>query len=150
MSHKSQEKNMRRLAGLLGQDLGYIWGEKESGPNGDKKVFLDTGKTFLRALSKDLELRDVKVSANPGGIAVSGECILIGMWENNGIRIQISQSCCGGDCTVLYRAVRHSRDYTGGQNHWLTRNDLAEKSYAQLLEVFSALRAGGASYERAA
>lgn len=150
MSVKSQEKNMRKLADLLSHDLSYIWGEKESGPNGDKKVFLDTGKTFLRALAKDLELRDVKVSANPGGIAVSGDCILIGMWENNGIRIQISQSCCGGDCTVLYRAIRHSRDYTGGQNHWLTRNDLAKKSYAQLLEVFSALRAGGASYERAA
>ena len=35
MSHKSQEKNMRKLAELLSQDLGYIWGEKESGPKAD-------------------------------------------------------------------------------------------------------------------
>lgn len=150
MSEKSQEKNMRRLADLLSRDLSYIWGEKESGPNGDKKVFLNTGKTFLRALAKDLGLRDVKVTANPGGIAVSGSCSLIGMWEDNGIYIQISQSCLGGNYTVLYRTVCHSRDYTGGQNRWLTRDDLAEKSYGQLLEVFSALRAGGMSYERAA
>ncbi len=150
MSEKSQEKNMRRLAELLSRDLGYIWGEKESGPNGDKKVFLNTGKTFLRALAKDLGLRDVKVTANPDGIAVSGSCSLIGMWEDNGIYIQISQSCLGGNSAVFYRTVRHSRDYTGGQNQWLTRDDLAEKSYGQLLGVFSALRAGGMSYERAA
>lgn len=47
MSVQSQEKNMRKLAELLSHDLGYIWGERESGPNGDKKTFLKTGKTFL-------------------------------------------------------------------------------------------------------
>ena len=150
MSEKSQEKNMRRLADLLSRDLSYIWGEKESGPNGDKKVCLNTGKTFLRALAKDLGLRDIKVTANPGGIAVSGSCSLIGMWGDNGIYVQIGQPCLGGDYVVLYRTVRHSRDYTGGQNHWLTQDDLAKKSYGQLLEVFSGLRAGGTSYERAA
>lgn len=150
MSEKSQEKNMRRLADLLSRDLSYIWGEKESGPNGDKKVFLNTGKVFLRALAKDLDLRDVKVSSTPGGIAVSGDCSLIGMWEDNGIYIQISQSCLWSELDVLYRTVRHSRDYTGGQNRWLTRSDLAEKSYSYLLETFSALRNGGAAYERAA
>ena len=47
MSVQSQEKNMRQLADLLSRDLSYIWGERENGPNGDKKVFLKTGKTFL-------------------------------------------------------------------------------------------------------
>lgn len=93
MSEKSQEKNVRKLAGLLDRDLSYIWGEKESGPNGDKKIFLNTGKVFLRALAKDLGLRDTKITASPGGIAISGSCFLIGMWEENGIHIQISQSC---------------------------------------------------------
>ena len=55
------------------------YGDSECGPNGSKKVFLNVGKTFLRALAKDLGLRDAMVSANPGGIAVSGECTLIGM-----------------------------------------------------------------------
>ena len=39
MSHKSQEKNMHRLADLLGHDLSYIYGARENGPNGNKKVF---------------------------------------------------------------------------------------------------------------
>ena len=52
MSVKSQENNMRKLADLLGRNLSYIWGEKESGPNGDKKVFLNTGKIFLREIGR--------------------------------------------------------------------------------------------------
>lgn len=93
MSNKSQELNMRRLAALLSQDLSYIGGERECGPNGAKRTFLNVGKTFLRALAKDLCLHDVTVRSNAGGIAVSGECCLYGMWENNGIFIEISQSC---------------------------------------------------------
>ena len=81
MSVQSQEKNMRKLADLLSRDLGYIWGERERGPNGDKKVFLNTGKAFLRALAKDLGLKEYNVSTDPGGIAVSGNCSLMVMWD---------------------------------------------------------------------
>ena len=77
MSVKSQESNMRRLSMLLSHDLSFIGGERECGPNGSKKAFLNTGKAFLRALARDLGLHDVTVSANSGGIAVSGECTLI-------------------------------------------------------------------------
>ena len=87
MSVKSQEHSMRRLAALLGQDLSYIGGDRESGSNGNKKTFLNVGKVFLRALAKDLGLRDVTVSSNPGGIAVSGDCSMIGMWEDGGIYV---------------------------------------------------------------
>lgn len=149
MSHKSQEKNMRKLAELLGQDLSYIWGDRESGPNGAKKQFLNTGKAFLRALSKDLGLRDAIVSSNPGGIAVSGESTLIGMWQSNGLYVQISQPCCDRERVLLYRTVRHSKDYTGGRNLYLTRRDLAEMSYPDLLFLLAALREEGA-HERAA
>ena len=140
MSHRSQEKNMRRLADLLSRDLSYIWGEREGGPNGDKKVFLNTGKVFLRALSKDLGLRDVSVRANAGGIAVSGECSLIGMWHSNGLYVQLSQPCFDREKVLLYRTVRHSKDYTGGRNLYLTRRDLEEMSYPDLLFVLAAPR----------
>ena len=150
MSHKSQEKNMRKLAELLSQDLGYIWGERESGPNGAKKQFLNTGRTFLRALAKDLGLRDVNVRTSPGGIAISGSCSLIGMWKENGIYIQISQSSFGSGFDVLYRTVRHKEDYTGGHNCWLTRHDLARMSYRQFLDTLLMLRKEDTSYERAA
>lgn len=142
MSHKSQEKNMRRLTDLLSRDLSYIWGERESGPNGDKKVFLNTGKVFLRELAKDLGLRDVSVSSNAGGIAVSGDCTLMGMWQTNGLYIQLSQFNFnfGGKDILLYRTIRHSKDYYGGRNLYLTRGDLEEMTYPDLLFVLAALR----------
>ena len=82
-------------------DLSYIYGERESGPNGDKKTFLRVGKAFLHALSKDLRLRDAKITSNAGGIAVSGECTLIGMWEDSGIYICIEQPCFMGEPNIL-------------------------------------------------
>lgn len=150
MSVKSQENNMRRLAALLGQELSYIFGEKESGPNGSKKTFLNLGKVFLRALAKDLGLREVTVSSNAGGIAVSGECTLIGMWENGGIYVCIEQPAYGRENVLYYRTVRHSKDYKGGYNHFLTRSDLKKWSYGQLLDTLSELRKDGCTYERAA
>lgn len=147
MSVKSQENNMRRLADLLSQDLGYIWGEKESGPNGAKKTFLNLGKVFLRALSKDLGLRDAKVTSNPGGIAVSGDCSVIGTWEDNGIYIGLSQFC-GGKYALLYHTVRNIRDYTGGHNRFLSLDDLRKLSYSELLNIFGALRKEGGAHER--
>ena len=149
MSFKSQEANMRCLAELLSHDLGYIWGERECGPNGDKKTFLNVGKTFLRALGKDLGLRDVKVVSNAGGIAVSGECTLIGMWEDSGIYISIQQPYCMGQDLLLYRTVRHIKDYKGGYNNFVGRRELSRMSYAELLNRLLALRKV-VSYERAA
>lgn len=150
MSVKSQENNMRRLADLLGRDLGYIWGERECGPNGAKRAFLNVGRAFLRALSKDLGLRDARITSNPGGIAVSGDCTLMGMWEDGGIYITLTQLVCGGERVMYYRTIRHMRDYTGGYNHWLLRGDLQKFSYERLLSTLSALRKEGCTYERAA
>ena len=144
MSHKSQERNMRRLAGLLGQDLGYIWGGKESGPNGVKKQFLNTGKVFFRALAKNLGLQEISVSSNAAGIGVSGDCILIGMWQTNGLYVHLSQPCFDRERVLLYRTVRHSKDYTGGRNLYLTRRDLAEMSYPDLLFLLASVREEGA------
>ncbi len=150
MSVKSQEANMRKLADLLSRDLSYIWGERESGPNGDKKVFLNTGKAFLRAMAKDLDLQEYKVSANPGGIAVCGECTLIGMWNRGGIYVMVTQSACARESMVLYREVRHIKDYSGGRNRFLPRDSLRTMSYGQLLNTLSELRKDGIRYEWAA
>lgn len=149
MSHKSQEKNMRRLAELLGQDLSYIWGENESGPNGAKKQFLNTGKVFLRALAKDLGLQDAKVSSEAAGIGESGDCTLMGMWQTSGLYVDLSQFCGNRENVLLYRTIRHSKDYSGGYNNFLTLRDLAEMSYPDLLFLLAAVREEG-GYERAA
>lgn len=119
MSVQSQEKNMRKLAELLSRDLSYIWGEREGGPNGDKKAFLKTGKTFLWNLSKDLKLCDAKISTNPGGIAVSGECSLIGLWNDGsgGIYIQLSQFGFGRENVLLYRHCDPSPEICQRDSH---------------------------------
>ena len=146
MSVKSQETNMRRLAGLLSQDLGYIWGEREAGPSGAKKTFLNLGKVFLRALAKDLAFMEYKVSANPGGIAVSGDCSLIGMWADSGLYVQLSQPCYQKENVLLYRTVCHIKDYSGGRNQYITRWELESLSYKQFLDRL----ADGICHERAA
>ena len=150
MSVKSQEHSMRRLAALLGQDLSYIGGDRESGSNGNKKTFLNVGKVFLRALAKDLGLRDVTVSSNPRGIAVSGDCSMIGMWEDGGIYVCLHKPVYHRELVLCYRTARHSKDFKGGYNHYLTRNDLKKCSYGQLLDTLSELRKDGYTYERAA
>lgn len=150
MSIKSQEGHMRQLALLLTTDLGCIFDERESGPNGSKKAFLNVGKVFLRALAKDLGLHEVTVSANSGGIAVSGTCSLYGMWEDRGIAVWIEQRLCADGKVLCYRTIRSSRDFKGGYNHFLTSSDLKTWSYPQLLETLSALRKDGCRYERTA
>ena len=129
MSIKSQEGHMRQLALLLTADLDCIFGERESGPNGSKKAFLNVGKVFLRALAKDLGLHEVTVSANSGGIAVSGTCSLYGMWEDRGIAVWIEQRLCADGKVFCYRTIRSSRDFKGGYNHFLTSSDLKTWSY---------------------
>ena len=150
MSMQSQKKNMKTIHGLVSQNLGYIFGERESGPNGAKKQFHTKSAAFLRALGKDLGFRECKVMNNYGGIAVSGEVTLMGMWsEGNGLYVQLSQHCCDRERVLLYRTVRHSKDYTGGRNLYLTRRDLAEMSYPDLLFLLAAVREEG-GYGRAA
>ena len=149
MSVRSQEHNMRKLADLLARDLDSIYGEKESGPNGDKRRFLHVGRAFLRALSKDLGLRDAVITLNPGGIAVSGECTLMGMWGISGIYIELSQYA-GGNKVLCYRSIRNMRDYCGGYNHFLSREDLQAASYERLCLVLSYLRKEDLRYERTA
>lgn len=149
MSERSQEQNMRKLADLLARDLDSIYGEKESGPNGDKRRFLHIGRTFLRALSKDLGLRDAVIALNPGGIAGSGECTMMGMWGDCGIYVALSQYSWGNKA-LCYRSIRNMRDYSGSYNHFLTREDLRDASYERLCLVLSYLRKEDLRYERTA
>lgn len=149
MSIKSQEATMRKLAGLLCHNLSYVWGKRESGPNGVKRTFLNLGKVFLRALAKDLGLQNVRVMSNPGGIAVSGQCYLYGMWVDSGIFISIEQPCLG-DNVLLYRMIRSITDHTGGYNHYLRLRDLEQLSYERVLQIFSDLNPAEGGHAHAA
>ena len=137
MSVKTQESKMRKLAELLSREPGYLSGSYQC--EGPKRTFLNTGRAFLNALSHDLELREQKVSVNPAGIAVSGECTLIGMWESGGIYVCIEEPCWG-DMAMYYRTVRHMKDYTGGQNHHIRRYELKTMRYEDFLSLMRRLR----------
>lgn len=140
MSDKSQQQNMKAIAGLLSQDLGYIYGERESGPNGAKKVFHTKSAAFLRTLAKDLEFKEFKVTNNHGGIAVSGEITLMGMWsEDNGLYFQLSQTFIQPPA-FLYRHISHMKDYSGGRNQWMSVSLFADGSYEELVRIMVALK----------
>ncbi len=120
MSLKSQKDNMNAIYSLVSGDLGYIYSERESGPNGAKKAFLTKSAAFLRALGKDLRFTEMRVNTNPGGIAVSGEVSLYGMWsEGNGLYFKINQPLSMQNGSFLYRHIGHLKDYRGGPNNYL-------------------------------
>jgi len=147
MSVKTQEMHMRKLADLVAQDLSYIHGEKESGPNGAKKVYLHIGKTFLRAMAKDLGLVESKVYDLRGGIGVNGEVCLMGLWgPGNGIHVYLHQDDFTG--CIMYRHISHLKDYHGDYNRHLTRGALLH-GYENLLQKFLELKQEEAAYARA-
>ena len=147
MSYKTQKIHMSKLADLVTQDLRYISGEKESGPNGAKKVYLRTGKTFLRALAKDLGFMESEVYTTPGGIGVSGGICMMGMWRpGNGIHVYIHQNDFTG--CIMYRRISHLKDYSGDYNRHLTRGALLY-SYENLLEKFLELKREDDLYAKA-
>ena len=131
MSLLSQIANMKALASLLSNDLGYIYGERESGPNGEKKAFLSRGGAFLRALGKDLGFEVCKVHTNKAGIAVSGEVYLDGMWDTNGLHLCLEQMFDKN--VLLYRTIASFGDSRGGRNHFITLDELRLADYAGLV-----------------
>lgn len=140
MSMQSQKKNMKIIHSLVSQNLGYIFGEHESGPNGAKKQFHTKSAAFLRALGRDLGFQECKVTNNYGGIAVSGEITLMGMWSGgNGLYLQLSQSAMGWQ-SFLYRQISYMKDYTGERNQWLPVELFASGKYVELMDILLALR----------
>jgi hypothetical protein len=140
MSIKSQQANMKAIHAFVSHGLGYIYGERESGPNGAKKQFLFKSAAFLRALGIDLGLKEFKVSANPGGIAVSGDVTLRGMWnEGNGLCFIIEQPIQPFGA-FLYQTVKSMKDCSGGRNQWLSCNLFAGGEYERLIKTLLELR----------
>lgn len=140
MSIQSQSQNMKIIHSLVSQNLGYIYGERESGPNGAKRQFHTKSAAFLRALGVDLGFKSFDVKNNHAGFAVSGEITLMGMWDDgNGLYLQISQPMMNRK-TFLYRHISHMKDYIGGPNQWLSCDMFANGEYEKLRDTLMALR----------
>jgi hypothetical protein len=143
MSIKSQQQNMKTIYSLITQDLSYIYGERESGSNGAKKQFLTKSAAFLRMLGNDLGFKEFKVTKNPGGIGVSGEVTLRGMWgEDNGLCFQISQTLTHPP-SFLYRYITGMKDYSGGINQWLSCSLFEDRNYEALINTLMTLQKPG-------
>jgi hypothetical protein len=131
---------MKAIAGLVSQDLGYIHGERESGPNGAKTQFHTKSAAFLRALGNDLGLKEFKVNKNYAGIAVSGEITLKGLWaDGNGVYFVINQPLQPFN-SFLYRHISHMKDYSGGPNQWMGCELFENADYEAVLDMLLALR----------
>ena len=140
MSVKSQQANMKTIHSLVSWDLGYIYGERESSQNGAKKQFLSKSAAFLRSLGNDLGLKEFKVTINPSGIAVSGDVILMGMWnDGNGLYLQINQPS-QPFAAFLFREIKHMKDLMGGTNQCLPCNLFAGGKYERLISALLELK----------
>ena len=133
MSYQSQTRNMKQLGKLLSQDLGHIYGERENGPNGEKRQFLHTGRSFLSALGRDLGFSQQRVYANSAGIAVSGEVYLRGIWHCSGIKLELTQDLKYNRC-INYRQIADMKDSAGGYPHFITLDEIIKADYVALLE----------------
>jgi hypothetical protein len=150
MSVKSQQQNMKTIHSLVSGNLSYIHGEREGGPNGAKKQFHTKSAAFLRALGNDLGLKEFKVTNNYGGIAVSGEITLMGMWgDGNGLYFQLFKSVTNRR-EFLYRHITRMKDYAGEVNQWVPCDLFATGDYEQLISALLKLRAPSEVVHRAA
>lgn len=102
-----------------------------------KKQFHTKSAAFLKVLAIDLKFNEFKITKNYGGVAVSGEITLMGMWsENNGLYLQLSQFMPNKHA-LLYRQISHRKDYIGGINQWISCNLFANEDYEKLVAVLS-------------
>lgn len=74
-----------------------------------KKTLAHSRARRLLKLIGNLLGEEARISTNMGGPAVYGESI----YHSNKLYIQL------GESGVLYRTVKHDRDYTGGPNRWI-------------------------------
>jgi hypothetical protein len=85
-----------------------------------KERFKKLGKKAMVELALLLDLKEFEYDFNPGGIAVSGDLRLMGMWgPENGVYVTMNKDFPNkpwGD--VLYRTIKHMKDYTGGTNQY--------------------------------
>lgn len=125
------KKNLGLMVKAMSQELSYDHFAKEE--------YSKASKRFLRSFAKDLGLEESKVTFNPGGPAVSGDPLLMGMWgEENGVYVSVFKDVFGGNkCSIMYRTIKDMKDYTGGSNCWISEID--KVSYDEIVEKVAKL-----------
>ena len=127
-------ENLKKLARLMLSE--------ESGSHNEafKTKFRLMGKKAMKELAWLLELRPFDIQFNPGGIAVSGDLRLMGMWsEGSGIYICMNKNLPNAPYgQILYRTIKHMKDFAGGPNQWMRYETL--RNPVRLKELICRLR----------
>jgi len=91
-----------------------------------KREFERQGLSALRKLAKTMGFTESKVRFNAGGIAVSGDLSLYGMFSPGvGVALNLTQGSMeqfAGYC----RHISRIDDYSGGKNNWIRHEELAD------------------------
>ena len=86
----------------------------------------------LDELEQLLGFKSSKRRWNAGGIAVSGDAYLMGMWTGNrGVYISINNDIslpCGD---FMFRSIAHLRDFSGGGNRWARFDELGTQGLVE-------------------
>ena len=101
--------------------------------NGELKAeFHRLAMAALAELEQLLGFKSSNRRWNAGGIAVSGDACLMGMWsENCGVYISINNDIslpCGD---FMYRSITHLRDFSGGGNRWASFGELGTQGLVE-------------------
>jgi hypothetical protein len=125
---KTTTDNLKKFASFLFQHPtinGYMQdkGNTDEANGAVKQGFKTLGKKAFKELAIVLGLTQYDVHFNPGGPAVSGDLILMGMFTaDNGIYISLNKD--GMRSGVLYRSIKSMKDYSGGLNNYFPEGDL--------------------------
>jgi hypothetical protein len=100
-----------------------------------KEQFHLRGRNLLKQIAADLGYAkgDFELRNNKAGIAVSGEITL----HTDDLYVQFSQSY-SGDIDILFRDCQHRKDYSGGQNQFMSFAYL--RDYQAVLERLQAAK----------
>ena len=72
---------------------------------------------------------------NAGGIAVSGDVMLMGMWATgNGVYISLNNGALAYCGDFMFRSIKHMKDYTGGSNCWAKFAELGTEEFVNRLK----------------
>jgi hypothetical protein len=125
---KSATENLKKFTAFLFKYPtinGYAEdsGSSEIANGSVKKTFKTLGKKTFKELAEYLGLKEFDVHFNPGGPAVSGDLILMGMFTSDkGIYISLNKD--GMRSGILYRTIKNMKDYTGGNNNYFEEGEL--------------------------
>ena len=123
------DKKIERLVKAMKADSSYN--------EVNKKEFKLAATGFLKELAKNLNFTEVKVSFNPGGVAVSGDATLMGMYnENEGVYISFNSD--GLDGAIMFRPIKSMKDYRGGNNVWFNLKDMP--SISKVVDIVTIIK----------